>query len=211
MIQKKSVIGAAAFFVVMALTVGYFALASDIGGRENPLVTVDYLIGLNPQIERDIAAAVNEKVAAEMQKIQDMIRQAELVLGNMPSDGANPNLDELIHNEAFIANIAKEIGEKYGFSVGGELAEYGTRLEIKSGQTIRLSSGSMLVRRGGGATVVNVPGGQAGLVNLTTGGTLANNGVLEDSNLYLVTFTAGREIRCTADSTFYIIGSFSIN
>jgi hypothetical protein len=208
MIQKKSVIGAAAFFIVMALTVGYFALAADIGGSENPLVTLDYLKSLDPQIEATIAAVVNEKVNVEMQRITELLQQAQETIGNMPQGGA-ANTDELLHNEEFINRIASEIAAQYGLSAGGDLEATGTRLEIRAGTTIRLAQGSRIVRRGGSAEVVNVPSGQAGLINLTDGSVLTGGGVLQENHEYTVTFTAGREIRCTADSVFFIWGSFS--
>jgi hypothetical protein len=207
MIQKKSVIGAAAFFTVMALTVGYFAIAADIGGRENPLVTLDYLQSLDPQIANTIADVVNEKVNAEMQRITEMLRQAEETIGSLPSGGGS--IDDFLHNDDFIARLAAEIADLYGLSPGGELEASGTRLEIRSGTTIRLAQGSRIVRRGGSAEVVNVPSGQAGLINVTSGTVLNSGGNLEENHEYIVTFSAGREIRCTSDSVFFIWGSFN--
>jgi hypothetical protein len=209
MIQKRSIIGAAAFFIVMALTVGWFALAADIGGRENPLVTLDYLKSLDPQIEATIAAVVGEKVDAEAQRFQDMLRQAQEAIGNMPAGGVN--LDELLQNEEFINGIVTAIAGQYGLSAASGLEETGTRHELRNNQTIRLAQGSRVVRRLGAATVVNVPSGQGGLVDVTAGTVLAGNGALAENHEYIVTFAAGREIRSTSDSTvLFIWGSFTI-
>jgi hypothetical protein len=207
MIQKKSVISAAAFFVVMALTVGYFALASDIGGRENPLVTLDYLKSLDPQIEGMIEAAVREKVDAEEQRFRDMLRQAQDIISSTPSGGVN--MDDLLNDDAFVAGIAAEIADIYGLPGMGDLESSVTRLSIRSGTTIRLAQGARIMRRGGAAEVVNVPSGQAGLINLTDGSVLPGGGALLENNEYTVTFENGREIRCTADSVFFIWGSFN--
>jgi hypothetical protein len=207
MIQKKSVIGAAAFFVIMALTVGYFALAADVGGRENPLVTLDYLNRLNPQIQQSIESAVNERVNAELLRINDMLNQAENLIGGL-SPGADINIEELVHDQAFIDRIASSIAAQYGLSPGSELDASATRVSVSSGTTIRLAQGSRIMRRGGGA-VVNAPSGQAGLINLTTGSVLEPGGSLEENHEYTVTFEAGREITVTADTIFFIWGTFS--
>ncbi|MDR0326130.1 MAG: hypothetical protein LBI19_08575 [Oscillospiraceae bacterium] len=208
MIQKKSVIGAAAFFVLMALTVGWFALAADIGGKENPLVTLEYLKSLDPQIEATIEAAVNEKVDARMQEFNDLLSQASEAIGNMPSGGGGIDINDLLNDDALISRIATEISAQIGAGVGS-LEAFALRQEVQTGQTLHLPVGSMVMLRLGSGTVVasNSPG----LIDLTTANPLDNGGVLVANHLYTVTMEAGRDIKCTAKMTVFIWGPFTIS
>jgi hypothetical protein len=207
-IQKKSVIGAAAFFVLMALTVGWFALAADIGGKENPLVTLEYLKSLDPQIEATIEAAVNEKVDARMQEFNDLLSQASEAIGNMPSGGGGIDINDLLNDDALISRIATEISAQIGAGVGS-LEAFALRQEVQTGQTLHLPVGSMVMLRLGSGTVVasNSPG----LIDLTTANPLDNGGVLVANHLYTVTMEAGRDIKCTAKMTVFIWGPFTIS
>jgi hypothetical protein len=211
MIQKRSVIGAAAFFVLAALTVGWFALAADSGGRENPLVTLDYIKTLEPQIETIIANAVRETVDAEKKSIEDMIKQARNELNELSKTPSSGGIDvnALLNDDNFVNLLALEIAKQVsGMSAGSGLDSSVTRLSVTAGQKIHLAQGSRIMIRGGGAKV-NAPAGQAGLINLTQGIAINPGSSLQENHEYTVTFEAGREIECTANSIFFIWGSFN--
>ncbi|MCL2003405.1 MAG: hypothetical protein FWG72_05300 [Oscillospiraceae bacterium] len=210
MIQKKPVIAAAALFVVMALTVGYFALADDIGGKENPLVTLDYIKILEPQIETLISQAVQEKVDAEEQRIRDRLADVlQETLVDLPLGGAGGgvNLDELLHNEEFLSRVVTAISENITAGAG-PLEAFAVRVVVPAGGTLHLPEGSSVMRRTGAATV-SAPSG-VGLINLTEGSELGNGGSLAVNNLYTVTMAAGRDVRCSAESILFVWGPYII-
>ena len=205
MIQKKSVIGAAAFFVLMALTVGWFALASDIGGKEDPLVTLDYLKSLDPQIEATIEAAVNEKVDARIQEFKDMLDQASETLGNV-SSGGGIDINALLNDDALISRIASEIAAQIGVGTGS-LEAFSEKVVVEAGETLHLPMGSSIMLRIGTGTVVasNAPG----LIDTTTAAQLDNGGTLVANHMYTVTMEAGRDIKCSARMTVFIWGPYT--
>jgi hypothetical protein len=204
MVQKKQVIGAAAFFVVMALTVGFFALAADLGGKENPLVTLDYLKSLDPQIEETIANAVRTQVELQISDFQDLVHQAQETV----AAGGFPDAGGLIHDQAFVDRVASAIAGQIGAGTGA-LDAVAERVVVESGQTLRLPMGSSILLRLGTGTVQapNTPG----LIDLTTGTTLDNGGVLAANHKYFVSMEAGREIRCSARMTVFIWGPYTIS
>ena len=206
MIQKRSVIGAAAFFVLMALTVGYFALAADIGGKENPLVTMDYLQSLYPQIEATIEAVINEKVEARIQEINN----GELAppVNHPPQNGGSVDFDELLNDEAFISRVAAEIAAQIGAGTSS-LEAFSEKVVVEAGQTLHLPMGSsVMLRLGTGAVVAsNAPG----LIDTTTATQLDNGGTLVANHMYTVTMEAGRDIKCSARMTVFIWGPYTIS
>jgi hypothetical protein len=204
MIQRKQIIGATAFFVVMALTVGFFALAADIGGKENPLVTLDYLKSLDPQIEETIGAAVRAQVDAQITDFQALIQQAHEAAGT----GGPINMDELLHDQDFINRVASAIAGQIGTGTG-DLDAVAQRVVVESGKTLHLPMGSSVVLRLGTGTVQasNSPG----LIDVTAGTTLDNGGVLAANHKYFVSMEAGRDIRCSAQMTVFIWGPYVIS
>jgi len=205
-IQKRSVIGAAAFFVLMALTVGYFALAADIGGKENPLVTMDYLQSLYPQIEETIEATVNEKVDARIQEISNS--QLPQPSDTAPQGNGTFDLNELLNDEAFISRVAAEIAAQIGAGTSS-LEAFSDKVVVETGQTLHLPMGSSIMLRLGTGTVVasNAPG----LIDMTDAGQLDNGGVLAVNHWYTVTMEAGRDIKCSSKMTVFIWGPYTIS
>jgi hypothetical protein len=207
-IQKRPVIGAAAFFVVMALVVGSFALAANGGGKEDPLVTLGYLESIYPQIEATIEATVREKVDAQILDFQDLLTQAQNNIGGLSPGVSTADMSELLNNEAFISSIASAMVSQIGVSAGGSLDAVSQRVEVNANSTLHLPMGSSVMLRLGTGTVVasNSPG----LINLTDGSVLDNGSNLVANNLYTVTMEAGRDIKCTAKMTVFIWGPYTI-
>jgi hypothetical protein len=203
MVHKKQVIGAAAFFVVMALTVGFFSLAADIGGKDNPLVTLDYLKSLDPQIEETIASVVRAQIDAQISDFETLIQQAQGAVG---VGGAN--MEDLLQNQVFINSVASAIAGQIGVGTGS-LDAVAARVVVESGQTLRLPSGSSVVLRLGTGTVraSNSPG----LIDVTSGITLDNGGVLVANHKYFNSMEAEREIVCSARMTVFIWGPYTIS
>ncbi|MDR1668559.1 MAG: hypothetical protein LBR76_01195 [Oscillospiraceae bacterium] len=216
MIQKKAVIGAAAFFLVAALFVGYFALAAEIGGKDNPLVTLDYLKSLNPQIEADIEALVNEKVEAKIGEINELLAQASETIDSKVGSGGGGDISALASDEAFINSIAAALAPQIGGTVDGEtgLGSFKGRTVIEPGKSVFLPEGTCIMLRLGTATVVasNSPG----LIDLTDGtqdSELENGEALKVDHLYTVTMEAGREVKNTGSGnvTVFIWGPYTTN
>ncbi|MDR0292613.1 MAG: hypothetical protein LBH95_00470 [Oscillospiraceae bacterium] len=209
MIQKKQVIGAAAFFILTALVVGFFALAADFGGKENPLVTLDYLTSLYPQIETTIENTVREKVDVQIQGIEEQIRQAVERINEMSPGGSSPDLSGMLNDEDFINRVAAEVAAQIGASAGGGLDATSQRVVVDTGKTLHLPLGSSVMLRLGTGTVVasNAPG----LIDTTTAQPLDNGGVLTANHMYTVTMEAGRDIKCSSTMTVFIWGPYTIS
>lgn len=205
MAQKKTVIGAAAFFVVTALLVGYFALAAEIGDKEDPLVSLGYLRSLDPQIEATIEAIAKEKVESQTREITDLLNQAYEKIGDM-SGGSSLDASDLLNNEEFINKIAAELAVQISGSTGA-LDAVSARVEVEAGKTLHLPVGSSIMLRLGTGTVVasNSPG----LIDMTTGDPLDNGGTLVANHLYTVTMDAGRDIKCSSKMTVFIWGPYT--
>ncbi|MCL1806393.1 MAG: hypothetical protein FWG31_01695 [Oscillospiraceae bacterium] len=206
MIQKKSVIGAAAFFIVMALTVGFFSIGADIGGKEDPLVSLSYLEAMFPEINANIESAVEEKINAQMQDIAERIQQQYDKIASMPGGSSPVNVDELIHNEAFIADIVARIMAQTTSS--GEAEWPFARLEVGKDKTLHIPQGTQVMLRLGIGTVSATS--SPGLIDMTDAGTLDNGGTLAPNHLYTVTMAAGRDIKCTTDITVFVWGPYII-
>jgi hypothetical protein len=191
MIKKKQVIGAAAFFAVMALSVGFFALAADLGGKENPLVTLDYLKSLDPQIEETIAEAVRKQVEAQMDEIDDMIRRA----GSVSGGGVNTN------DPDFIDQIAAAIAGQIGAGTG-PLESTVTRVTYNTRTDVTLKPGQSILLRGNNGTLKQC--GNPGLINITDGDVLSSGGTLKVNHKYFNTTETDRVIDCPANTTVFL-------
>ncbi len=214
MIQKKAVIGAAAFFLVAALFVGYFALAAEIGGKDNPLVTLDYLESLKPQIEADIETIVNELIGAKMGEIDEKLIEAQQIIDGMTgSGGTGGDISSLVTDEAFIKSIAEALASQIGGTADGDggLGGFEGRTVIAPGKSVFLPEGTRIMLRLGTGTVVasNSPG----LIDMTDASVLENGQALKSMHFYTVTMEAGREVKNTGSDnvTVFIWGPYTQN
>ena len=202
MMQRKSVIGTASFFLVLFLIIGYFALAADISGQDNPLVPLDYLESLGPAIDERIDRAVEEKMAELLQSQADLESEIREELQALIQSGG---LDAatLAQDEAFVGQIVAALGETQNLSGNAK------RIDIPEGGTLSLPMGSSVMLRSGGATVVE---GSPGLIDSTIAGTLNAGGALQVSHFYTVTVDGGRQIRAGSEGAVVIVwGEYSLD
>ncbi len=204
MIQKKAVIGAAAFFLVAALFVGYFSLAAEIGGKDNPLVTMDYLESLNPQIEAEIETIVNEKADAVKAELDNKLVEISATINSMLGSGGSPDVSALVNDEAFLNSVVAAVIAQIGSGSSGDstLVSASDRVEIEPGKSVILPEGTNIMLRIGTGTVVasNSPG----LIDLTDAATLDNGQALKQNHLYTVTMEAGREVKNTGTTNVIV-------
>ncbi|MDR1692937.1 MAG: hypothetical protein LBR72_06220 [Oscillospiraceae bacterium] len=214
MIQKKAVIGAAAFFLVASLFVGYFAIAAEVGGKENPLVTLDYLESLTPKIEELIELKVSERAGAALTEIDGKLELAKQTIDQMAQQGGVPgsvDASALLNDEAFIASIVDAITARVGGTTGTGLASASSRVEIEPGKSVAIPQGTNIMLRLGTGTVVasNSPG----LIDMSDPGNPINDGqALLQDHLYTCTMEAGRDVKNTGTNTVtvFIWGPFTL-
>jgi hypothetical protein len=210
MARKKQVIGAAAFFVVMALTVGFLSLAADNGGKDNPLVTLDYLKSIEPQIDSVISSAVTRHIDSQMSDIRAMIDQASAA-GGM---GSISNPEELLQNQDFINSVANAIAGQIGVGTG-ELDSTATRVTGLAGKTIFLAPGSSILLRQATGTL-HASDTNTGLIDVTNGSVLNIGGtVLENHKYFNSSPGNNREVRFASNvpsgTTAFIWGTYTIS
>ncbi len=210
MAQKKAIIGTLAFLLVSMLMVGYFALASELGGKDDPLVTVGYLKALEPELKATVKDLVDQEVKTQSAKLDSDYKAAKTDLQNMIAQlGGGENLAE---NADFVSKVADAVVAKMGTSAGttGAVPDTFTKVEIPAGKTVTVKMGGMLFLRVGSATCYAT--GDPGLIDLSTAGNLANGAALEKNHLYTVTFDSGRGFKVGAGgaATVFILGSYTI-
>ncbi|MCL1820418.1 MAG: hypothetical protein FWG36_07175 [Oscillospiraceae bacterium] len=205
MVKKRWTIGVTAFLVLSLLVGVLVAYAAETGSQADPVISQSYITEeFQPQIMRkieDVVKKVTDDYAGEMNaKINQLASQ---------SGGSSFNTSSLIIDPDFINAIAAAVIEQMPVtSSGGGTAGGMAKVEVANGKTLSLELGSSIVLRLGSATCV--ASGSPGLINLTTGGDLAADKVLEKNHLYLATI-AGRGFKATADVTVFVSGGYTIS
>ena len=160
-------------------------MAAGVGSSDDPLVTLSYL---NEKFLPQVLSSVDQKITARNEEVSKKL-------------------------SVQIKSDAAEFERKYADSVSGEGAASGT---ADSFTVITLAKEQMLygdigcevmLRVGSASCVANAA---PGLVDETSGGTLAGGSALEKNHLYMMTVTE-RGVRATAEGTKVLVrGTYSV-
>ncbi|MCL2031057.1 MAG: hypothetical protein FWG93_05875 [Oscillospiraceae bacterium] len=215
MAQKKAVIGAMAFLLVTLIVFSALALAAELGGKDDPLVSVSYLQGLEPQLKASIDQMAQTKLDEyERQlaaRLEDAKKQLEEALSYLPAGEGGGGSVTL--TPAQIQAIADEVMSKMPTvpsAPDGSLPSGFVRVDIPANRTVTMDIGAEFFLRTGTATVHST--GSVGLINTTTGDELASGAALVYNHRYVVTFDGyTRGFRTTASTIAFISGPYRIS
>jgi hypothetical protein len=210
MMQKKAVLSAASVLLVLLVLVGFFAIAAEVGGREDPLVSLSYLQALEPDLKNKIDELVQERMAEYDKSIQDAIAAALAELDSYtPGTSSGPSASD----PAFIAQVADRVAEIIGGQSSAPsdvLPSTYTRVTIPAGKTVLFGEGTSFFKRTGTATVYReAQTTSAGLINLSTGREL-NTGEVPNNYLFSVTFDNSRGFKTTTEVIIFVLGPYII-
>lgn len=221
MVSKKWITGACSVLLVLLLIAGGAAIASDLGGADDPLVSLSYIEQLIPQLNENIEKIIDEKIAEFDTSLDEKITQVDLSIdekiGRFEEQYAAGFADE-----AFIGKVADAIADK-GLSIGtgggstgdgaGETVTVSgegyifTVVDISAGQTLIGEVGTEILWRIGTGTCVSP--GSPGLIDVTTGSDLAAGGQLQQNHVYVVT-VRDRGFKATSNCKALIKGPYTI-
>ena len=215
MAQKKMVMGVAAFLLVSVMFVGWFALAADIGGESDPLVTLSYLKSLDPRINELISTAVKDEADRYINEQNALLTAAQSEMEKLRAAmGESFDAASLLSNGEFLDSLATEVAGKIGG--GGTLADTFKKVEVESGKSVYLGMGALLLLRQGSA--VCVASGDPGLIDLTEAKPLNKDGALQQNHLYTMTIdpinldgtSPFRGLKATSKVTVFILGVYNV-
>ncbi len=216
MVSKRWIAGVCSVLIVVLLLAGGAAVAAELGGKDDPLVSLSYIEQLIPQLNENIEKVIKDKVSEFDESLDTKI------------DEVNRSIDEKISrfeeqyaagfaNDDFIAKVAAALADKgitgsSGGSTGGSGTTSGegylfTRVDVTTGHTLYGEVGTEILWRIG--TGVCVSPGTPGLIDITTGGDLASGGQLQQNHVYVVT-VGDRGFKATSDCRVMIKGPYTI-
>ena len=215
MAQKKAVIGLTSFLLVVLLLVGGFAMAAEIGSKEDPLVTVSYIMEeLNPRLMEEVNKAVSETARSLETKMQGDYEayakdlSEKIVAFESTYTGSTTD-------DAFVAKVAEAVLAQMGGAQGetstGGAASIGAgfvRVVVPKDKTITFKEGAQIVHRLGSGKVVAPKA--PGLVDLTAAGALSNGQAVVASHLYLCT-VSDNGIKASEQMTIFVQGTYVVN
>lgn len=206
MAQKKAVIAAMAFLVTSLLVVGALALAAELGSKEDPLVPLSYLSGLEPQLKAKIDEMAAQTMAEYDRQLEDKLAAArqeleKLVTGSLPTD-ISPEVVQSIVDE-----VLRELPAASANPQGSVPATY-TRVDIPANKTVTFGIGATFCFRSGTASIFKDK--SPGLIDLTEGAE-QNDGALKVNHLYMATFDNTKGFKTSADSIIFVLGSYKIS
>lgn len=207
MAQKKAVIGAMAFLLVALIVLGALALAAEVGGKEDPLVGLSYLSGLEPQLKASIDQMAQEKLDVYKQQLESELAQAQAKLDQMSGSGSGPAALTQEDIQAIVNQVKADL-PVVSAAPGGTVPSTFTRVEIAKNKTVTLGVGAMFYLRTGTATVYKADT-NAGLIDLTDGKVL-DSGDIVANHLYSVTFDNNRGFKTSADAIAFIMGPYTV-
>ena len=215
MTQKKAVIGLVSFLLVALLLIGGLAMAAEIGSKDDPLVTVSYIMEeLNPMLMDEISKAINATAKDFEAKLQtDYENYAKLLDGKIVA--FEQTYTGNTTDDAFVSKVAEAVLAQIGGAQDGA-AEGGTpvigagfvRVVVPKDKTITFTEGAQIVHRLGAGKVVGPK--SPGLTDLTTGATLNDGQPVVASHLYLCTIT-DNGIKATEQMTIFVAGTYTVN
>ena len=165
---------------LVVLTLVGVAVATSQGTESDPLVSLSYLTEV---FTPSVLSDVDATVA---------LREDELV-------------SQL---ESVKASYTQEVESILSGSQSSSSAAAYQVVTLSAGQKVTGSIGTEFLLRGGTGTCI--ADSSPGMINMTTGGTLANGGNLVENNLYLSTVD-GRGVQAVTDIVLLVRGSYSIS
>ncbi len=215
--RKWTIWLSAALLIVLAVT-GYFAIAAELGSKQDPLVTLSYITDvLSPETAAIIEKAFTDK-KAEFDSLIDSKVQAtvtdfdkkvaeyksSLAGGAISDETINAVAEQVVNKLKADGTIGQAGAVAGGTSEGASWAVY----QLPAGKTLTAEVGCEILLRIGAASCVS--SGSPGLINLSAGTELPNGGALAVNNLYIVT-VKGRGITSAAGCTVVISGKYSVS
>ena len=195
-----------AVLLLAALVVaGFFAIASDYGTTEDPLVSLSYIESvLAPQIDKKVDEIIDEKVEDAKGALYEKIGSLSGVIDDKITEYTSKSADEIL-TDSFVQSVADKIGEK-ATSQSGTSTTF-TLVDVPAGKTLTAKVGCEMVLRVGTGTCV--ASGSPGLIDLTTGADLAGGRQLEKNHLYLCTID-GRGVKANANVKILVRGPYTV-
>lgn len=186
---------------------GFFAIASEYGTSEDPLVSLSYINNvLAPQISEKVDAIIAEKTNGIVAEIDSKVNTLSNELDDKVAAYAADNSD-VFTSEAFISQVADKVAAKVGTSAGASSTF--VRVDLTAGQTLNLSIGTEVLLRLGSATCVAKS--NPGLIDMSDSTDLANGKALVKNHLYLCTVDGGRAVKASGNATVFVRGSYTIS
>ena len=216
MVSKKWIIGACTVLAVVLLLAGGAAVAAELGGADDPLVSLSYIEQLIPQLNDNIEKIINQKVDEFDASIDTKIAEVDQSINDKISRFEEQYAAGFADQE-FINRVADAISNR-GLSTGGSSSGEGitapsgttsafTVVDVNGGQKLIGGVGTEILWRIGTATCV--ASGSPGLIDITSGGELAAGGQLVQNHVYVVT-VEGRGFQATSNCRVLVKGSYSI-
>lgn len=223
MVSKKWIAGACSVLLVLLLIAGGAAVAADLGGADDPLVSLSYIEQLIPQLNENIEKIIDEKIDAFDTSLDEKIAQVDQSIDEKISRFEEQYAAGFA-DEEFIAKVAAALADK-GLSTGtsgGDTTGDGSGetstpvsgegylfkvVDVSAGQTLIGEVGTEILWRIGTGTCSSP--GSPGLIDITTGSDLAAGGQLQQNHVYVVT-VRDRGFKATSNCKALIKGPYSI-
>lgn len=221
MVSKRWIAGVCSVLIVVLLLAGGAAVAAELGGKDDPLVSLSYIEQLIPQLNENIEKVISEKVnefdASLDTKIEEVNKSIDEKISRFEEQYAAG-----FANQDFIDKVAAALADKglsgsTGSGEGGLTGGSGegylfTRVDVKSGDTLIGEVGTEILWRLG--TGVCVSPGSPGLIDISIGGDngagdLPAGGQLKQNHVYVVT-VSDRGFKATSDCRVMIKGPYTI-
>lgn len=220
MVSKRWIAGVCSVLIVVLLLAGGAAVAAELGGKDDPLVSLSYIEQLIPQLNENIEKVISEKInefdASLDTKIEEVNKSIDEKISRFEEQYAAG-----FANQDFIDKVAAALADKglsgsTGSGEGGSTGGSGdgylyTRVDVKAGDTLIGEVGTEILWRLG--TGVCVSPGVPGLIDISEGKDLASGGQLAANHVYVVTVSgAGNErgFKATSDCRVMIKGPYTI-
>lgn len=219
MVSKRWIAGVCSVLIVVLLLAGGAAVAAELGGKDDPLVSLSYIEQLIPQLNENIEKVISEKVnefdASLDTKIEEVNKSIDEKISRFEEQYAAG-----FANQEFIDKVAAALADK-GLSgstgsgegsgtVAGDGYLY-TRVDVDAGQTLYGEVGTEILWRIGNGVVVSP--GVPGLIDISSGEDAASGTALSANHVYVVTVGgAGNErgFRATSNCRVMIKGPYTI-
>lgn len=215
MVSKRWIASVCSVLIVVLLLAGGAAVAAELGGKDDPLVSLSYIEQLIPQLNENIEKVIKDKVsefdASLDTKIEEVNRSIDEKISRFEEQYAAG-----FANDDFIAKVAAALADKGITGSAGSTGSSGTtsgdgylftRVDVATGQTLYGEVGTEILWRLG--TGVCVSPGSPGLIDITTGGDLASGGQLQQNHVYVVT-VGDRGFKATSDCRVMIKGPYTV-
>lgn len=218
MVSKRWIAGVCSVLIVVLLLAGGAAVAAELGGKDDPLVSLSYIEQLIPQLNENIEKVINEKVsefdASLDTKIEEVNRSIDEKISRFEEQYAAG-----FANKEFIDKVAAALADKgitgsAGSSGGNSGTTSGdgyifTRVDVSAGQTLYGEVGTEILWRIGTGVCVVKDGSVPGLIDISAGTDLANGGQLASNHVYVVT-VADRGFKATSNCRVMVKGPYTI-